>query len=525
MNDSWSTFFDPSKARGPRRSPDVGSEDGGDGRKNAPLSISQLLRQVKGTLAAAMPGSIYVLGQISNFKLHSSGHMYFRLKDADAAIDAAMFRSAAGKLKFTPQDGMEVVARGRVDVYEIRGQLQFYVQSLSPQGAGALELAFRQLREKLQGEGLFDPSVKKPIPRFPRAIGVITSATGAVIRDIRRTLARRWCGVKTFLLPVAVQGDRAAGEIADAVGLLDEAAGPLGIDTIIVARGGGNLEDLWPFNEEILARAIFAARTPIISGVGHETDVTICDMVADARAATPTAAAALAVPDRKDILRQLLQSLGRIDRNVRNALETARASLDAVQRSVVFRDPSAGVRSFSQRIDELSHRLRAAQHGALSRARSRLEPDSRRLASLHPARLLERARSRLAESYGRLRWTLGARNKNAGDKLAAMLHRLAAVHPRNGLKLARQQVSAATRQLEAMSYRSVLKRGYSVTRGEHGAVIRSVRHARKGERMETQVADGTFTSVVTEESTPARRKKSTGGMKSKQKKTAPTLFD
>jgi exodeoxyribonuclease VII large subunit len=476
-------------------------------------------------MAEAFPQRVAVVGEISNLKRHSSGHLYFRLKDADAAIDAVMFRRDAKALKFEPTDGLEVVAEGRVDVYEVRGQLQLYVERMTPKGEGALELALRQLRDRLQREGLFDRAAKKHIARFPRAVGVVTSATGAAIRDIRRTLARRWAGVTVYLLPARVQGEGAAGEIAEAVRLLDANAARLRIDTIIVGRGGGSLEDLWAFNEEVVARAIFAADTPVISAVGHEVDVTIADLVADVRAATPTAAAERAVPDAGELRRHLATLGGRLGRIVGERLAAARAELLSVLRSVVFRDPHASVRTQMQRSDELSHRMRAALSAVLSRSRRRLDPLAARLALLHPAVLAERDGARLQRAVSRLAWVLGGRSKRAGDRLAAVAGRLGAAHPRHALALARQQVAAAARQLEAMSYRCVLARGFSVTRAA-GAVLRSVARVRPAMRIETELADGSFTSRAEplpgadHERTPpaARRRRKRGD-------SGPTLFE
>ena len=260
------TLFDPDKARGGRRGPDVGARR--PGRANSsPISVSALVGRIKQSLHEAFPERLCVVGQISNLSAPASGHLYFTLKDSGAAIGAAMWRARASKLKFRPTDGMEVVVKGKVDIYDVQGKVQLYVERITPAGVGALELAFRQLVEKLSREGLFEAGCKKPIRRFPRAIGVVTSATGAAIRDIQRTIRRRWAATEVFLLPATVQGEGAAEEIAEAIGLLDANAERFGIDTIIVARGGGSLEDLWAFNEEVLARAVFAAGTPIISGV------------------------------------------------------------------------------------------------------------------------------------------------------------------------------------------------------------------------------------------------------------------
>jgi exodeoxyribonuclease VII large subunit len=466
-----------------------------DGAKGA-ISVSALIARVKGVLADVMPAKIAVVGEISNLKMHSSGHVYFRLKDATSAIDAAMFRSAAAKLKFTPTDGMEVVVEGRVDVYDVRGQLQLYVHRMTPRGEGALEAAFRQLCEKLRAEGLFDAEAKKPVPRFPRAIGVVTSPTGAALRDIRRTLARRWPAARVYLVGALVQGDQAAASVAEAVRLLDDNAARFGIDTIIVGRGGGSLEDLWAFNEEQVARAIFAARTPIISAVGHEVDMTVADMVADVRAATPTAGAELATPDAGEIARHVAHLAGRLQRRVSAGVARAGAALAGVLRSVVFRDPASRIRTQMRRVDELSHRLRAALVGELSRRQRELEPLAARLARLHPKQLAESASARLGKTARRLAWALGTRSKRAGEALAARAERLARRHPMHRLGLARQRVDAAQRQLEALSYRSVLQRGFSVTRGGEGRILRSVEGAQPGQVVQTELADGTFASRV-----------------------------
>ena len=422
---TWSTFFDEGNEGNAAEADKAGSDISADA-SGAAMSVAALLAQVKDALADALPSRVTVVGEISNFNRHGSGHLYFSLKDADAAIDAVMFRGAAGKLKFEPADGLEVVVSGRVDVYEVRGQLQFYVSRMTPRGTGALELAFKQLCDKLRSEGLFDASAKKPLCRFPRAIGVVTSRTGAAIRDIGRTLRRRWPGARVYLAPALVQGKAAGDSIVQAISLLDASAERYGIDTIIVSRGGGSIEDLWAFNEEPVARAIFAAKTPIISGVGHEVDVTIADLVADVRAATPTAAAELAAPEAGEVLRHVQAMAARLGRCVSAGVKSARAELDGLGRSAVFRDPAGRLRTQMQRIDELSHRLGAALRDRLAAPRRRLESTA---------------------------------------------NGLAAHHPRHRCRLARQQIDALARQLEVLSYRSVLARGFSVTRTASGTNI------------------------------------------------------
>ena len=501
MPDDRFAFFNPNKSA----AADLSAKETAQPAGSNAMSVSALLAGVKNALAGAYPGRVTVVGEISNFKFHSSGHMYFRLKDANTAVDVAMFKGRASKLKFTPADGMEVVIIGRIDVYEVRGQLQLYADRMTPCGQGALELAFRQLCDKLRAEGLFDPDRKKQIPRFPRAVGIVTSLTGAALRDIRRTLRRRWPGVNAYVVGSLVQGDGAAEQVARAVDLLDANAADYGIDVIIVARGGGSLEDLWAFNEEPVARAIFRSRTPVICGVGHETDTTVADMVADVRAATPTAAGELAVPDAGEVRRYVDDLSLRMTRRVRESVSAAKLSLEGFGRSAVFRDPMGAVRTRIQRIDELSLRGRSGLGRLLSSARESLGGPVNRLAALHPAHLATGARAKLERARHALAWALGRRAKLTGDRLGEAARRLEACSPVHRFALARQQVDAAGRQLEAMSHRAVLGRGFSVTRDSDGNIIRSRVQTADGQTITTELADGKVTSVVG--LTGVRRKK------------------
>jgi exodeoxyribonuclease VII large subunit len=531
MTNDWSNFFDPAAARGPRAEADVVA--GAEGSHPAPAeadeshwSVSQLVSRVSRAVKDAFPETITVLGEISNFTRASSGHLYFSLKDENASIPCVMWRSTARRLKFDPADGLEVVASGKVDFYEVRSAVQLYAEKLTPRGEGALELAFRQLREKLAGEGLFDPDRRKPIPRFPRAVGVVTSPTGAAIRDIRRTLHRRWPGLAVFLVGVRVQGEQAAGEIAQAVRLLDAAAPQYGIDTIIVGRGGGSIEDLWAFNEEPVARAIAAARTPIIAGVGHEVDVTIADLVADRRAATPTAAAEVAVPDRGELVDHLALLSGRMRRCVRSVLDGARRDLLSIQRSGVLRDPLGRLRSARQHTDELAAALGGALRATLSQRARRLAPLADRLAALHPMRLLEQRRARLDRLADRLRWQLGATASRDAGRLWQLQQKLIAVSPAYAVQLARQRVLAAERQLEAMSYRSVLKRGFTVTRDRDGNILHAAGDAREAGQLETEFADGRVRSrAVDGDPPPPKPKPKPRKRRPKPPPPGPTLFD
>ncbi len=519
------SLFDPSAAKGPRDGPDVGRYRDGQLPGPQPLRVSVLVARIKDALANAFPERVTVIGELSNVSRPASGHIYFSLKDGQSQIDCAMWKSRAARLKFVPADGLEVVVEGKVDVYDAQGRLQLYAERMTPRGEGALELALRQLREKLTAEGLFDEAHKKPLPRIPRAIGVVTSGTGAAIRDIQRTLRRRWPAARVYLLPAPVQGEGSAAKIAEAIRLLDASAERLQIDTLIVGRGGGSLEDLWAFNEEPVVRAVFAARTPVISGVGHEVDVSLCDLVADHRAATPTAAAQAAVPDREDLRRRLGDLAARSRRALHDNLDDARAALQAVMRSSVFRDPLGRVHSRMQRVDELGHRLRAAMSQQLAGQRRRLEPAANRLAAQHPARLAERSRAQLDAAVSRLRWALGARAKRSGDRLASAAARLQAVHPAGGLKWARQQLKAMEKQLNALDIQAVLKRGFTITLGPDGQPRKTTTDFITGERITTRLADGEVQSdVVDDKAPPAQRRPKRKPRRSKPQ-PSPGLFD
>ena len=522
------TLFDPVAAAGPRSEPDLKSEGQikGENSQSGPLSVTACVKLIKNALTEAFPTRITVVGEISNISIPASGHMYFSLKDSDSTISAVMWKFASKRLKFKPANGMEVVIEAKPDIYDAQGKLQLYVERMTPRGAGALELGFRQLQEKLRTEGLFDAKCKKPIPRFPRGVGIITSSTGAAIRDIQRTLHQRFPGVKAYLLPVTVQGETAAREISKALELLDAIAEKFQIDTIIIARGGGSLEDLWGFNEEILARTIAAARTPIISGVGHEVDITICDMVADFRAATPTAAAERAVSDRLDIARYITNLSARLEQITREGLNRWKIELRGISRSSVFRDPGSNLRTGAQRIDELSHRCRASLQMQLSNARRALEPLTPRLVAISPERLCERANAKLDSITSRLRWGLGKCSKQNGDRLANLESAIMVANPAHRLKLARQQVDATEKHLTAMSYRSVLKRGFTVTRDTDGKIIRSAWEINPYDVIETEFADGKAQSLVRKiESSDGKELKKKKNRKTNDNTQNPSLFD
>lgn len=332
---------------------------------------------------------IWVKGEISNFKHHSSGHLYFDIKDEERVLKCVMFRRKSKKLKFTPTDGMEIFARGDVRVYEKRGIYQLYVEEIEVGGIGELYMAFKELEKKLKEEGLFDEKYKKPIPKIPEKIGIVTSPTGAAIKDILNVIKRRY-PVDIILAPASVQGANASMEIERAIEMLNEIDG---IDAMIVGRGGGSLEDLWAFNEERVARAIFASDIPVISAVGHETDFTIADFVADKRAPTPSAAAEIAVPNKKE-LREVLESFSmRIKRNVKNTIDFDRERLERIMKSVVFREPMQMVDERRQQIDDLMRNLLANEEHLLKLQEKGFFVIEGKLDALNPLAVLERGYS------------------------------------------------------------------------------------------------------------------------------------
>lgn len=302
---------------------------------------------------------VYVKGELSNVKIHSSGHIYFTLKDDGARINAAMFRTQASKLKFRPEEGMQVYIRGEVSVYEASGNYQLYANVMEPDGIGGLFVAFNQLKEKLQEEGLFNPNFKQPIPTFPKTVGVLTATTGAAIRDICTTITRRFPQTEIVIYPTIVQGENAAPNIVKNIQLANKQQL---CDVLIVGRGGGSIEDLWAFNEEMVAKAIFESRIPIISAVGHETDTTIADFVADLRAPTPTAAAELAVPNRQELVQRILTSKSQLHQMMSARLQFERSRLNKLQNAYPLKTPERLYRPFTERIVQLDMQLgRASQ--------------------------------------------------------------------------------------------------------------------------------------------------------------------
>jgi exodeoxyribonuclease VII large subunit len=333
---------------------------------------------------------------VSNLARPSSGHVYLTLKDEEAPLKAVVYRGIALRLRFDLRDGMRVIARGRLTVYAPRGEYQLAIEEVQPKGIGPLELAFRQLKEKLSVKGYFDPRRKKPLPRYPRRVALVTSPTGSAVRDLLEVLGRRWPGLEVWICPVRVQGEGAAAEVAAALALLNAIGGPgsaAPLDVLVVARGGGSLEDLWPFNEEGVAGAIFASRIPVVTGIGHEDDLTIADMVADVRALTPSEAGERVAPDRNEVLDWLGGLQDRLRALLLRNLDLARARLDELARRPCLRRPLERLRDEERRLDEWGDRLQRALRRRLLEARQRLDAHAARLEALSPLKVLARGYS------------------------------------------------------------------------------------------------------------------------------------
>lgn len=353
------------------------------------LSVAQLNRYVKSRMDADENlYNVFLVGEISNFTNHyKTGHFYFSLKDEDAQIKAVMFRGNAAKVKFRVENGLRVIVRGRVSLYEAAGSYQVFVDDMQPDGAGALQLAFEQLKERLKNEGLFDEAHKKPIPRYPKHIGVITSETGAAIQDILNILGRRYPLAEVILAPVLVQGEGAPEQLVAAVERFNQLACA---DVLILGRGGGSAEDLWAFNDERLAYAVYRSEIPVISAVGHETDFTICDFVADLRAPTPSAAAELAVPNSSELYAGLAAMQARMQNALRTALQTERQALTFLTGKSVLQNPSVYFDTMRMRLLTASNAFEASQQRILHQAQLRLQENAAKLQSLSPLSVLAR---------------------------------------------------------------------------------------------------------------------------------------
>ena len=383
----------------------------------AVISVSQLNRYVKAVLERDPHlGSIYIRGEISNFKNHyASGHLYMSLKDEGAVVNAVMYRYSAQKLTFRPEDGMKVIVRAKVTLYERGGSYQLLIDEMQPDGVGALQIAYEQLKRKLAEEGLFDESRKKPIPSYPTRVGVITSETGAAVQDIKNVLGRRYPLAEIVMAPVLVQGDGAAAQIIDAIRCFNERQAA---DVLIVGRGGGSIEDLWAFNDEYLARTVASSTIPIISAVGHETDFTICDFVADLRAPTPSAAAELAVPDQLELKSRLLQWTHRIAAASAETVRRGRQRVDAIASRRCLTSPLFVVEEQRMRLDYVTGSLVRTGQQSLATGGRRLAELAGKLDALSPLKVLGRG---YAIAYSDQQPVRSVEDVTMGDRLTVLV--------------------------------------------------------------------------------------------------------
>src|SRR3954468_20226571 len=447
----------------PRPAPPAGQFDLFGKREGGPrvYSVSEITREIKAVLEGRFP-SVLVKGEVSNLRTPSSGHLYFTLKDEDACLEAVLFRTEARRLRFQVRNGLSLVARGHLDVYEPKGGYQLVCDSVEPLGAGALQIAFEQLKQKLQGEGLFDASRKRRLPSLPRRIAIVTSPSGAVVHDFLRVLHRRFPNLPVLIVPVRVQGEGAAAEIAR--GIVRAAKQPR-VGVVVVARGGGSLEDLWAFNEEVVARALCACPVPTVSAVGHEVDVTIADWCADLRAPTPTAAAELLAREKTELVADLAQRKARLQRALRAQVDRRKASLDRLRSRVA--DPRRLLSDRQLRLDRLRQRLEDRLKSEAAARTAKLRKLKERLDAQHPRERLHRLHREVAR---------------LDEKLAALIRR--------ALSSRRQRFEGARGRLEALDPVKVLARGYSVTFDTRGHVVQRADQVVAGEQVRVRLHQG-----------------------------------
>lgn len=439
------------------------------------LTVAELTRAIRGTLETRF-GAVWVQGEISNYKLHPSGHQYFTLKDQRAQIACVIFRNTLPPFRRPLADGAQVQVYGSVSVFEARGQYQLSVQILQERGLGLLQAKFEALKRKLEAEGLFAPERKRPLPRFPRRIGIITSPSGAAIRDMLNILRRRAPSLQILISPVRVQGTGAAAEIAVALRELtrpNPAWPPL--DLVVLTRGGGSIEDLWEFNEEIVARAIADSPVPVVSAVGHEIDFTISDFVADLRAPTPSAAAELIVTDAIELQRRVDELSGCLTRGLRNFLTQHQTRLRFLGEKTLARELLKRVRDAQQEVDFARETMARVTARVITNARAALTSRAQTLQAHRPARELSLRRERLRE-----------------------LERRFALLPGAALHQARERFQRTEGILRVLGPDATLRRGYSITTDAKGKIVRSAKTVRAKQRISTRVTDGTFDSIVAE---------------------------
>jgi len=439
-------------------------------------TVSQITSLIKTSLENSLPGRLTITGEISGFKRHSSGHCYFDLKDENSILPAVMWDSDFTKLKFKPENGLAIIAKGHIDVYAPAGKYQFYADSMLPQGCGALQLAFEQMKKRLAAEGLFDDRHKKTLPKYPFRIGILTSESGAALHDIVDSIYNRWPVAKLLFYDVPVQGEGAAEKIAAAIKDVNRRNAALKLDVIIVGRGGGSMEDLWAFNEEIVARAIFASAIPVISAVGHEVDWTIADFVADARASTPTKAGVIAVPDIKEVLQQIDSGGKRIRQNTESIVKLCGQKLKTILAAAVFRAPLVIIQNREQILDELQSGLAGSAQSIVFNIRKLLQSYFEKILKIEPHRLMADKKIAL---------------NNLQNRLTQKTSRL--------LDSVKLQIETQAGKLSACSPKSILNRGYSIAKNAiTGNVITRPADVSIGDLIITELAnENTIESKVT----------------------------
>jgi exodeoxyribonuclease VII large subunit len=497
-------------------------------------TVSEVTTLIKTVLEGNLPARLTVTGQISDWKVHTKGHCYFSLKDEGGVLPCVMWGSNFAKVKFKPENGLAIFGTGYIDVYEPQGKYQFYIESMEPAGVGALQLAFEQMVKRLEAQGLFDEKHKKPLPKYPQRIGILTSESGAALQDIVKSIFDRWPCVRLCFYPVPVQGEGAAEKIASAIRDVNRRNDNLKLDVLIVGRGGGSLEDLWAFNEEVLARAIYDSRIPIISAVGHEIDTTIADLVADARASTPTKAGVVAVPDRREVLEKLTAVERRLAGDINSRLELAGQRLETLLASSVFRNPLLPVRNRQQQLDETGGTLGELMKDLLARAKEELGEIYEQVVRLEPHRLLRSKTEELNKVVNRAQMVLrsklsrieiGISNKStklnevfarfiatAGKKVENMFVIVIRLHPgrflrikteefneisnrardaiKNIISQAHKELTAQAGKLAGLNPNGVMKRGYSITINKQtGLIVRNLKDIQIGDLLVTRISE------------------------------------
>ena len=456
------------------------------------ITITQLSRYLKYKFDNDKNlNNVYLKGEISNFKAHTRGHYYFTLKDEGSRINAVMFSSSVNKLKFTPMDGMKVLVTGKVTVYEATGGYQIYVNDMLEDGVGNLYIAYEQLKKRLESEGLFDASKKKKIPRMPKKIGIVTASTGAAIRDILTTIKRRYPIVETILFPALVQGKEAGADIARKI----EIANTYDIDTLIVGRGGGSIEDLWPFNEEVVARAIYNSHVPVISAVGHEVDFTIADFVADLRAPTPTAAAELAVVDINTVLEYLMKAKNRSYQAMMNRIAQKQVILNNLSESYILKKPSNIYEVKEQKLDMLVDRMNISITNIIEKYNVRVFKSANSYILNNPKMLYYAKSENFKNMYERLNKDMNLVINNYKTKVSQLENSYVLNNPSILYKYKEQGLISLIDKLKVLNPLNTLKRGYTIVRGQKG-VISDIKKIKKDDELEIEFKDGKVITKV-----------------------------